>query len=171
MVNVMETSFSFVQIPEKIKPYIGKPDPGTRIYRNQGSGIAESYWFRRLMRAFPDGVVSPGGVAMFAPVSRAAVHKALREGRLTAFAFHEVEDRKTLFGGTRAKRQNPYLFIPVVECVAWGEALRKQAAERAGVSLEELEGKNPDWDAWDIVNGPKEFRKTAPRKGKGMHNE
>ena len=43
--------------------------------------MACAYWFRRLCRAYPDNLVSPGGVAMFAPVSRAAVHRALKEGR------------------------------------------------------------------------------------------
>ena len=166
---IMRTESILIDIPDKIKPYIGEPDPGTRFFRNQGNRMACAYWFRRLCRAYPDNLVSPGGVTMFAPVSRAAVHKALKEGRLTGFAFHEVEDRKTIFGGTRAKRKGPYIYIPVAECMAWGEQLTKQAASR-GISMEELEGPNPDFHGSDLRLGPKQFRKSPPRKGRGMHN-
>ncbi len=165
----MKTESIIIDIPDKIKPYIGEPDPGSRFFRNQGNRLASAYWYRRLFRAYPDGLVSPGGVMMFAPVSRAAVHKALKEGRLTGFAFHEVEDRKTIFGGTRAKRKGPFIYIPVAECMAWGEQLQKQAESR-GINWEDLEGPNPDYEGGYLASGPKAFRKSPPRKGRGMHN-
>lgn len=161
----MKNESIVIDVPDKIKPYIGHPDPGTRFYRNQGRRIACAYWYRRLCRAYPDGLVSPGGAAMFAPVSRAAVHKALKEGRLTGFAFHEVVDRKTIFGGTRAKRKGPFIYIPVAECVAWGEQIQKQA-ESHGIDWKELEGTTPDYEGADLVSGPKAFRKSPPRKGR-----
>ena len=147
-----------VDIPKELLPFVGTPDPGTRIYRTEGDSDECATWFDKLVEAYLDSVVSPGGVSMFAPVSRAAVHKALREGRLTAFLFHEVKQRRSLFGTQRAHRKNPFIYIPVIECKGWAKALHLQRP-----SHQELEGNKPDWYAADIESGPKEFRRRKPQ--------
>jgi len=72
---------------------------------------------------FDDRFVSPGGVCMFVPASRAAVHKRMKEGRLTAFCFHVVHEEKTFFGNVRKAKATPFVYIPVSECKAWAKEL------------------------------------------------
>ena len=50
---------------------------------------------------------------MFVPASRAAVHKRMKEGRLTAFCFHVVHEEKTFFGNVRKAKATPFVYIPV----------------------------------------------------------
>ena len=152
-----EAANYLVDVPEKLLPIIGQPDPGTRMYRTAGDTEQCAIWFDALVTAYPDSLVSPGGVGMFARVSRAAVHKAMKEGRLTAFLFHEVEERRTLFGTKRPHRKNPFIYIPVVECKGWGKQLELQYPPD-----HELEGNNPDWYGTEIERGPKEFRRKPP---------
>lgn len=160
IVDVMRTNKPnyLVDVPEALLPIVGPPDPDTRMYRTEGDAAQCAHWFNQLVEAYPDSLVSPGGVSMFAPVSRAAVHKAMKEGRLTAFLFHEIKARRSLFGTVRAHRKNPFIYIPVIESQGWGRQLE---AER--VDYHELEGEKPDWNGGDIVSGPKEFRRRKPK--------
>ena len=160
-VDVMNTDPAnyLVDVPEELLPIIGKPDPGTRIYRTEGDAAQGAIWFDALVTAYPDSLVSPGGVGMFARVSRAAVHKAMKEGRLTAFLFHEVKERRTLFGKKRPHRKNPFIYIPVIECKRWSKQLELQYSPDR-----ELDGDKPDWQGADIERGPKEFRRKPPVK-------
>ncbi len=75
----------------------------------------------------PDGGVSPGGVAMYARVSRPGVHKRITEGRITAFMFHQVvgvtrrtKQEKLALGGRATQ-----CYIPVSECRSWAALLEK----------------------------------------------
>jgi len=87
------------------------------------------------MRRWFDGLcqhigpcVSPGGAAVYAGVSRAGVYKRMKAGGLTAFCFHIIGKKKTLFGGERTLKQLPLVYIPVAECKAWGAELEERAA-------------------------------------------
>ena len=85
----------FVNVPREALAIVGEPTLGTRFYRREGSDEECGEWFEAIGRIFEGDVgLSPGGVAMFVPVSRAAVHKRLREGRLTGFAFHVTSQGK-----------------------------------------------------------------------------
>lgn len=142
---------------------VGKPDAGTRIYRAEGDDEAYMLWWDRLCSYFPRGLVSPGGACPYAGVSRAAVHRAMREGRLTVFAFHPIKEQRGIFG-SRVERSSPYVYLPVVELKAWRmeleERIGRQRAEGATLAKierqlqEELEGKKPDWDAWFLLEHP-----------------
>lgn len=159
IVDIMRTDKAtyLVDVPESLLPIVGTSDPGTRMYRTEGDAAQCANWFNELVSAYPDSLVSPGGVSMFAPVSRAAVHKAMKEGRLTAFLFHEIKERRSLFGTIRAHRKNPFIYIPVIESQGWGRQL-----EAEHVDYHELEGEQPDWNGGDIVSGPKDFRRRKP---------
>ena len=78
---------AFIEIPEEIAHIFGEQDNGTRVYRREGSEEENSIWFDAVC-AVADKVISPGGVGMYAPVSRAAVHNRMKEGKLTAFCFY-----------------------------------------------------------------------------------
>lgn len=129
----MQTEFPFVVITAKQRKFTGEPDEGTRIYRMEGPEEDLRAWFEAITEAFGP-TVSPGGVTMFAPVSRAAVYKRLKQGNLSAFAFQIVEKTAGPFGRSRVRRETPYLYIPVSECQAWGDLLKTNAEERSAAT-------------------------------------
>ena len=123
----MSTEFPYLQVTTaERKKLVGKPDQGTRIYRREGTYKESGEWCVAIDEVFDEQYVSPGGVCMFAPVSRAAVHKRMKEGRLTAFCFHVIHDEKTFFGKVRKAKATPFVFIPVSECKAWAKELAEK---------------------------------------------
>jgi hypothetical protein len=123
----------FVQVPEELASVLGDPDPGTRCWRRFGKEEDARDWFEAVMATCaPDGGVSPGGVAIYARVSRAGVHKRVAEGRITAFMFHQVESvsrltkrEKLAFGGRATQ-----CYIPLTECRSWAELLQQVRGKR-----------------------------------------
>ena len=123
-----ENEFPFINVPSAALPIVGQPTPGTRFYRREGSDEECGDWFQGIGKIFEGDVgLSPGGVAMFVPVSRAAVHKRLREGRLTGFAFYVTSQGKSLWGKPRKIKARPYLVLSVSECKAWAKDLKRKA--------------------------------------------
>jgi hypothetical protein len=140
----MQTEFPFVSIPVELEPIIGKRDSGTHIYRRDGSQEESAAWFEMLTEIIGPSV-SPGGVGMYCPVSRAAVYKRIKEGKLSIFLFHVTHRKTTLFGKNKILRDNPYGYIPVSEAKAWRQELEQRAIEQGRITAEELEGAKPDW--------------------------
>ncbi len=140
----MDQDFPYVEIPKGIEPFIGEVDEGTRIYRIKGPESHCEAWFNAISEAF-GSVISPGGVQMFAPVSRAGVHKRLKEGRLTAFCFHVTSQKRGIFRNKQSTRQNPYIYIPATEAKAWGKELEERMLRLGHITKEEIEGARPDW--------------------------
>jgi hypothetical protein len=146
MLNDMRNDFPFVKIPPELKKFIGEPTPGTRFYRRSGTREECSEWFDAIAEYVEEGAgVSPGGVSMFVPVSRAAVHHRLKNGMLTGFSFYVTEDEKSFFGTTRKRKGRPYVYIPTSECKAWAEELKR----RAGVGDEQPE--TEEEEGWQFV--------------------
>jgi hypothetical protein len=144
LVSNMNKDFKYLEIPASLKPFIGEPDPDTRIYRREGSDEESGPWFDALGEHLPgEGFVSPGGVMMYAPVSRAAVHKRLKEGKMTAFCFHVVEAKRSIFGYQDKLKKRPYVYVPVSECKAWAEEL-KARPDRKEAYLEAAGGEKAD---------------------------
>jgi len=138
------TEFPFVEIPEELEAIVGKRDPGTRMYRRDGSQEESSVWFDLLTEIIGPSV-SPGGVGMYCPVSRAAVYKRIKEGKLSIFLFHVTHRKTMLFGKNRILRDNPYGYIPASEARAWREELEERAISQGTITEEELEGARPNW--------------------------
>jgi hypothetical protein len=132
---MVDKDFPFVEIPEMLRSSLGDQDLGTRVFRAYGSEEDCTKWFDAVLKICSgEGSVSPGGVSMYAGVSRPAVHKRLKEGRLTGFFFYLLEagklfkDRKKMSEGGR-----PYIYIPVSECKAWaGELKRRPSRMESG---------------------------------------
>jgi len=124
----METGlFGFINIPPALAEVVGVVDEGTRIYRAKGDHRAMRRWFDAICEhAGP--CVSPGGAAVYAKVSRAAVYKRMKAGGLTAFCFHIIGKTKTAFGNEKKLKERPLIYIPVAECKAWGAELDERAA-------------------------------------------
>jgi hypothetical protein len=140
----VQTDFPFVEIPAALQPIVGSPDPGTRIYRRDGSQEESAVWFDAITDVIGPSV-SPGGVGMYCPVSRAAVYKRLKEGKLSIFLFHVTHRKTTLFGKNKILREHPYGYVPVSEARAWRRELEERAVRQGLISEEELEGAKPDW--------------------------
>src|SRR5437764_1479428 len=125
---VVEMTTVFVRIPEDFAQLMGVPDQGTRIFRAEGSHSEMRRWFDALCEHIGP-CVSPGGAAVYAKVSRAAVYKRMKAGGLTAFCFHIIGKTKTIFGNEKRLKERPLIYIPVAECKAWGAELDKRAAQ------------------------------------------
>jgi hypothetical protein len=120
--------FPFVNVPKEVLPIVGEASLGTRLYRREGTEDECVAWFEAIGAIFQGDVgLSPGGVVMFVPVSRAAVHKRLREGKLTGFTFHVTSQSKSIWGKPRKLKQRPYLVLSVSECKAWAVELKRKA--------------------------------------------
>jgi hypothetical protein len=166
----MITDFPFVTVPQQFAALIGVADPGTRIFRAEGDHGAMRRWFDSLCEHIGP-CVSPGGAAVYAKVSRAAVYKRMKAGGLTAFCFHITGKTKTLFGKEKKLKQWPLVYIPVAECKAWGSELDERAARIEGdrgtpedkVALEES-GVDEDNPGPDFVHyDPKDRRRRNVR--------
>ncbi|MEO6033629.1 MAG: hypothetical protein ABIQ35_00070 [Verrucomicrobiota bacterium] len=128
-----QPEFPFVEVSDYARPIVGEPTPGTRLFRREGSYEQFGEWFEALQRIFRSDVgLSPGGVTMYVPVSRSAVHKRLKEGKLTGFTYYVTREDKSFFGKKRKAKQRPYIVLSISECKAWAEELKR----RLGYSYE-----------------------------------
>jgi hypothetical protein len=123
----MTTDFPFVRAPEEFARLAGIADEGTRIFRAEGNHAEMRRWFDALCEHIGPSV-SPGGAAVYAKVSRAAVYKRMKAGGLTAFCFHIIGKTKTIFGKEKKLKEWPVVYIPVAECKAWGAELEERWA-------------------------------------------
>ncbi|WP_237764034.1 hypothetical protein [Terrimicrobium sacchariphilum] len=133
------------EIPEELWPIIGSPDKGTRIYRRESASEEEIADWYDLLTQLVGPTVSPGGVSMYCPVSRAAVHKRVQEGKMSMFLFHVSHRKTTLFGKERVLRQSPFAYIPVSEAKAWRKELEERAVKQGIITETELREAKPEW--------------------------
>ena len=140
---------------------VGDCEPATRSFHKHGSESEVGYWYEALTRSFGP-VVTPANVNMFVPVSRAAIHKRIREGRLTAFFFHSKPAVGGLFYKKKESRESAYVFIPVEECKALAEEVCEKMQRLGHVSSEELDEAKPDWyrgfEDWCTTTDPLELQ-------------
>ncbi len=140
----MSTDFPFVNVPSELHRVVGEPIRGTRMYRKTGPQEEIGYWQDAIF-SICDDAVSPGGCIGYVSVSRAAVHKRMKEGKLTCFLFDITHRKRNLFGVTKQVRELAVALIPVSECKAWQKELEQRAIDQGLVTEEELEGDKPDW--------------------------
>jgi len=119
--------FPFIKVPKELHELVGEPTPGTRAYRREGSHAQCAEWFEALGEYYKGDVgLSTNGVVLFVPVSRAGVHKRIKEGKLTAFFFYITNEETTLFGAKRKAKQRPYIAVSVSECKAWAAEMKRK---------------------------------------------
>ncbi len=164
----MSTDAPNVEIPAELEPLVGKRDEGTRIYRKEGSQEESAAWFDLLTETIGPSV-SPGGVGMYCPVSRAAVYKRIKEGKLSIFLFHVTYRKTTLFGKNKIVRDRPYGYVPVSEARAWHKEIEERAMQQGAITEEELEGSRPDWHGefleWKTRRNERTFSTCSVRTG------
>jgi hypothetical protein len=119
--------FPFIEVPDDLRKLVGKPTPGTRAYRQEGTHEECGQWLEALGEHYQGDVgLSPSGVSMFVPVQRAAVHKRIKEGKLTAFFFYITRIENTFFGTKRKVKLRPYIVLSVSECKAWAAEMKRR---------------------------------------------
>lgn len=133
----METRFPFVEVPPRLLRIIGERVGDTRVYRKKGPQEEAALW-HEVVYWVAGPTVSPGGVLMYCPVSRAAVYKRMKEGKMTAFNFYPSGRKTKFFGGLISVREMPYCYIPISEAKAWRRELEERAVAQGKISREEL---------------------------------
>ena len=119
--------FPFIEVPKDLRKMVGEPTPGTRAYRREGTHAECGQWIEDLGLYYKGDVgISPAGVTMFVPVQRAAVHKRIKEGKLTAFFFYITHVESTFFGTKRKVKQRPYIMLSMSECKAWVAEMKRR---------------------------------------------
>lgn len=124
----MDTMFEF---DERIKRYeatckmvdgkghVVSVDPGTRIYREIGTGGSFTFWLEEIHKAFDGDLIPFEWVADYVGVTRAALHKRVKKGNLTVLVY-EVEGLiKGALGGLRKGMRREYKYVPKKECDGW----------------------------------------------------
>lgn len=123
----MSTAPKITEIPPDLRHLAGDRQEGTRIFRREGSSDEMAEWFDGLCVPL-NALLSPGGAAAYAQVSREGVYKRMRAGRLTAFCFHITKEKKRFFGRTLLLKRDPIIYVSVPECQAWRKELEERAA-------------------------------------------
>jgi hypothetical protein len=119
--------FPFIEVPKDLRKIVGEPTPGTRAYRREGTHAECGQWIEDLGLHYKGDVgISPAGVTMFVPVQRAAVHKRIKEGKLTAFFFYITRIEDTFFGSKRKVKLRPYILLSMSECKAWVAEMKRR---------------------------------------------
>jgi hypothetical protein len=119
--------FPFVEVPKDLRKIVGEPSPGTRAYRREGTHAECGQWIEDLGLHYKGDVgISPAGVTMFVPVQRAAVHKRIKEGKLTAFFFYITHVESTFFGTKRKVKLRPYILLSMSECKGWVAEMKRR---------------------------------------------
>jgi len=139
----MAKDFPYVQIPDALRPILGEQKEGTRVYVQAGDAELFGRWHDAICKHIGP-TISPGGACARAHVTRAGVHKRMKDGKLTAFWFEAKEPRvPTVPVWLRffQPRTSFYILIPSSECRAWGELVaakykRLQEKKDAGQFLE-----------------------------------
>ena len=125
--NMGFIEFPFVEVPKDLRKIVGEPTPGTRAYRREGTHAECGQWIEYLGLHYKGDVgISPAGVTMFVPVQRAAVHKRIKEGKLTAFFFYITHVESTFFGTKRKVKLRPYILLSMSECKAWVVEMKRR---------------------------------------------
>ena len=133
--------FPFVEVPKDLRKIVGEPTPGTRAYRREGTHAECGQWIEDLGLHYKGDVgISPAGVTMFVPVQRAAVHKRIKEGKLTAFFFYITRiDSDLLWQQAQSQTAHPYILLSMNECKAWVTEMKRRMGyvDEPGESLKE----------------------------------
>ncbi len=122
-----DDSFPYVEVPDEALAVVGERMEGTRIYEQWGSPEDGAHYLDFISRLY-GGLVSPGRGSEIVGVTRAAVHKRMKAGKLTAFLYRSSIDRIKLgpFKVPDAK-VTPCCYIPTSELLAWREEILNRA--------------------------------------------
>ena len=141
------------EVPANLLTRVGSLRRGTCTYETRGDHDAYREWVNALFSHFMAGLLNPSCAGMYAGVSRTALHKALREGRLIAFSFRLTQPQE----GPREVGP-PYVLIPIDELNSWRRVLAERAKQHIKITLSipvmdfEINGESPNERAGDGAN-------------------
>jgi hypothetical protein len=161
----MSIKIEFVEVSDDLYPILGKPEKGKRYFKRKGAQEEVGHWYD-VLSATVGPTVSPGGVRMYVPVTRAAIHERIERGRLSMFEFDVVRRVTNLFGTSKAVQERPYSFVPVTECRGWRAEIEDRAKAR-GIKPEDIDKAKPGWldDFLESVEDEDDnAKKTRPAK-------
>jgi hypothetical protein len=119
--------FPFIEVPKELREIVGTPTRGTRAYRREGTHAECAQWVEALGLYYKGDVgLSPSGVSLFVPITRAGVHKRIRDGKLTAFVFYITRREVSFLGVKRKAKQRPYILLSLSECKAWAAEMKRK---------------------------------------------
>jgi hypothetical protein len=127
------------------------------MYRKEGPEDDIPFWTQMIFKVIGP-CLSPGGAAQYVGVSRAAVHKRLKDGNLTGFFFYSTKARRSFFGGGKEKRELSVGYVPLDQCEIWRKEIERRAMEQGLVTAQELEDSKPEW-ADDFLEWDSKFAK------------
>jgi hypothetical protein len=140
----MTARFPYIDVPNELLCVVGDYDEETRSYHAYGEESQVGYWYEALNKCVR-GVVPSSGVSMFVPVSRAAIHNRIKDGRFTVFYFHSKPATNGLFRNKKEARESAYIYVPVSECKAWAEVVKDKMLRLGHISDDEVQAERPSW--------------------------
>lgn len=131
----MEQDFPYLKIKPRFRKLLGAVDEDTRIFRQAGFMTDFQAWMQHLHEEVNGDLIPATWVPEYVGVSRAAVHKRIKAGRLTMFVF-ELHDP---FPGPIAKLTGrpkvEYAYCVRSECFAWYEEITFRNARKGPPEL------------------------------------
>jgi hypothetical protein len=130
---------------------------GTRWWVQKGSPGAFRLWLYELIddEEYKERVIPLQWVPEFVGVTRAAVHKRAKAGKLTVFSFVMMEPEKVFLTKARLHARSRYDFAVMSECEAWSDLLMAEFDRKVDA--------RGGWDAYmhDRLRKQEKIRKQA----------
>jgi hypothetical protein len=101
---------------------------GTRWWVEKGNPGAFRLWLYELIddEEYKERVIPLQWVPEFVGVTRAAVHKRAKAGKLTVFSFVMMEPEKVFLEKARLHARSRYDFAVMSECEAWADLVMEE---------------------------------------------
>jgi hypothetical protein len=122
--------FPYLKITKELLKTVGPADEETRIFRQSGNHMDFICWVNDLREVLKGNVMPATWVPTYVGVSRAAVHKRIKSGRLTMFVFEHVELELNLRFKHVERKKGEFAYCVRTECEAWFDEIRRREAQR-----------------------------------------
>jgi len=101
---------------------------GTRWWIDRGNGGSFRTWLYELLEDedYKEVLIPLQWVPEVVGVTRAAVHKRAKAGKLTVFSFVMTEPEKEFVNKARMHARSRYDYAVLCECEAWGDLVSAQ---------------------------------------------
>lgn len=131
----MEQEFPYLKIKPNLLKVVGPPDEDTRIFRQSGIQMSFHSWMFNLQDEMKGNLIPSNWVPEFVGVSRAAVHKRIKAGRLTMFVFDLMDHKLTVLMKYKEVRICDFSYCVRSECFAWYEEIMFRNARKGPPEL------------------------------------
>lgn len=125
-----------ISIPSKLHVAFGEPGSTTpNVFEQEGDVWHALSWFNVLRKVVGEVVALPT-VSLLVPVSRNAIHKRIKEGKLSVFKYTVIESGEGV--SESLNRGRPHAFVPVLECKLWFQDMHDRTVAREGGESEDI---------------------------------